>query len=267
MQRIRVNNKFFRSIAEAARFLHISKPYLHAKMQNKRAITYKDLLIEKVETQKTVKKIKPRKRGIPVLMDGVMYSNCAEAERAIGVGSSTISDALRRGATSVRGHKIEAVYPSDINKRKAKTPKKNAVKVKCITTGVVYNNIMEASAAANADVWTMSKKMEAAGGFIDANGNEYIRLTPMRTKNVYENTGKSVKHKRVYAPRCVKLGEPTVISIPPVAQKPEVPQVVKDAINDKIIALLKEKGVYDDVIALLEYGGFTSVKFNTNKND
>lgn len=292
MQRIRVNNKFFRSIAEAARFLHISKPYLHAKMQNKKAITYKDLLIEKVETQKPVKKIKPRKRGIPVLVDGKYYNNCAEAERAIGAASSTISDALRRGAPMVLGHTVEALMPSMIKKYpNKKDTRRNGTKVECITTGVVYKSINEAAAAANCDSWTMSKKMETSGGFVDAFGNEYRRLSPMATKNNYEDTGKTVQFKKSYAHRAPnkgfvtidesllmaqKTGEPLFPTVdfpkpldkaPVKEQKTEVPQIVKDAINDKIIALLKEKGVYDDVIALLEYGGFTSVKFNTNKND
>ena len=280
MQRIRVNNKFFRSIAEAARFLHISKASLHENMKNKQAITYKDLLIEKVEEPKEPK-IKPRKRGIPVLVDGVLFDNCAAAERAIGCSSSTISDALRRGAKTVFGHKVEALYPSMLKKKKNTTNRYGkSIKVECITTGVVYNSINEAASVANCDSWTMSKKMETSGGFVDARGNEYRRLTPMITKNTYEDTGKAVQFKKSYAHRepnkefltideslviAQKPGEPLI----PVGKedKPDIPQVVKDAINDKIIALLKEKGVYDDVIALLEYGGFTSVKFNTNKNN
>lgn len=263
MQQVRVNNKFFRSIADAAKFLRMPRVTLSAKMKNKQAITHKDLLIEKVqETPKPKHRNTGVKRAaVPVLVDGVAYNSCSEAERAVGLPPCVISKALRCNQRHCCGHDIEPVFPSQIK------PIEKKVKVYCETTGIMYDSIKEASKVADVDNWTMGKKMEASGAFIDSKGRVYKRMTPMNTKNKYKDTGKSVKHKREYAPRCVKLGEPTVISIPPVAQKPEVPQVVKDAINDKIIALLKEKGVYDDVIALLEYGGFTSVKFNTNKNN
>lgn len=261
MQNVRVNNRFFRSIAEAAKFLHMPRVTLSNKMHGKQAITHKDLLIEKIQdTPKPKHRNTGVKRAsIPVMVDGVAYNSCAEAERAIGLPPCVISKALRCGQKHCCGHDIEPVFPSQVKKIEKKC------KVYCETTGIMYDSISEAAKVADVDNWTMDKKMEASGAFIDSKGNVYKRMTPMNTKNKYRDTGKRVKHKREYAPRSIKIAEP-VVAIPPVAQKPEVPQVVKDAINDKIIALLKEKGVYDDVIALLEYGGFTSVKFNTNKN-
>ena len=263
MQQIRVNNKIFRSIADAAKFLRMPCVTLRVKMKNKQAITHKDLLIERIqETPKSKHRNTGVKRAtVPVLVDGVAYNSCAEAERAVGLPPCVISKALRCGQKHCCGHDIEPVFPSQIKHIEKK------VKVYCETTGIMYDSIKEAAKVADVSDWTMSRKMETSGAFIDSKGHIYKRMTPMETKNKYKDTGKSVKYKREYAPRCVKLEEPTVISIPPVAEKPVVPQIVRDAINDKIIALLKEKGVYDDVIALLEYGGFTSVKFNTNKNN
>lgn len=261
MQAVKVNNRIFSSIARAAKFLQMPRVTLSAKMKDKKAIVHKDLLIEKIQdTPKPKHRNTGVKRAsIPVLVDGVAYNSCAEAERAIGLPPCVISKALRCGQKHCCGHDIEPVFPSQVKKIEKKC------KVYCETTGIMYDSISEAAKVADVDNWTMGKKMEASGAFIDSKGNVYKRMTPMNTKNKYRDTGKRVKHKREYAPRSIKIAE-QVLSIPPVAQKPEVPQVVKDAINDKIIALLKEKGVYDDVIALLEYGGFTSVKFNTNKN-
>ena len=262
MQAIKINNKVFNSIARAAKFLQMPRVTLSAKMKDKKAIVHKDLLIEKIQDtpQPKHRNTGVKRASIPVLVDGVAYNSCAEAERAIGLPPCVISKALRCGQKHCCGHDIEPVFPSQVKKIEKKC------KVYCETTGIMYDSISEAAKVADVDNWTMGKKMEASGAFIDSKGNVYKRMTPMNTKNKYRDTGKRVKHKREYAPRSIKIAEP-VISIPPVAQKPEVPQVVKDAINDKIIALLKEKGVYDDVIALLEYGGFTSVKFNTNKNN
>ena len=288
MIKIRINNKFFRSLSKASQFLNKDKQWLSNEMRDKDAITYKDLLIEKVDEPKKVKKPKHTRKGIPVLVDGIPYKNCAEAERAIGCAPSSVSDALRRGADTVYGHKVEAVYPSMIKNKKPMKKNTNC-KVLCKTTGVVYPTITEAAKFAGCDDWTMSKKMEAAGGFIDKNNNEYVRLTPMDTKNSYRNDGKSVKKPRKRMSKkttktndvlldtkgrfkgCVDLHEVDMGDFcKPVTQvkldKKELPQVVKDAINDKIIALFKEKGLYDDIMALLEYGGFTSVKFK-KEND
>ena len=68
---------------------------------------------------------------IPVLVDGVYFPNCAQAERAIGVGVSTISNYLRQGKKEVRGHKIEyankdikeTFQPIDIPSTKIEMPK------------------------------------------------------------------------------------------------------------------------------------------------
>ena len=262
MQAIKINNKVFNSIARAAKFLQMPRVTLSAKMKDKKAIVHKDLLIEKIqETPKPKHRNTGKKRAsVPVLVDGVAYNSCAEAERALGLPPCVISKALRCQQKHCCGHDIEPVFPSQIK------PIEKKVRVFCETTGIMYDSITEAAKVADVDNWTMGKKMEASGAFIDSKGNVYKRMTPMNTKNKYKDTGKGVKHKRVYAPRSIKIAEP-VVAIPPVAKKPEVPQIVKDAINDKIIQLLKDKGVYDDVVALLEYGGFTSVKFNPQKND
>ena len=280
MYKVRVNNKFFRSLTEASKFLHLNKQWLSKELKNKQATTYKDLLVEKVEVYQNPKNKIPRKarRGIPVLVDGVAYDSCKAAERVIGCSAGSLSDAIRRrGKTVFMGYNVEPLYPSMVGKRK-RSPK-DSVKVLCKTTGITYNTIEEAAKVAGADSWTMSKKMTTAGGFIDKNGNEYVRLSPMVSKNTYEDTGKKLKSHRGFHTR---KSQTVINDLPPmpvdelpkeiiekdiqISSKKEIPQVVKDAINDKIIALLKEKGVYDDIMALLEYGGFTSVKFK-KEND
>lgn len=66
------------------------------------------------------------------------------------------------------------------------------VRVINITKDIWFDTIGEAAKYAKIDGWTMSKKMETSGSFVDDNGDEYIRETPMRTKNKYKNTGKKL---------------------------------------------------------------------------
>ena len=286
MQNIRVNNKIFDSLSKAAKFIGIQRSNLSVMLKDKKATTYKDLMIEKLDTPK-----KKTKRGysrcIPVLVDNVAYNSISDAERALGLSENTLAKPLRQGRKIYKGHTIEYVLPSQKDKIKHKNIK--AVKVLCVTTGVTYDRLGDAAQVAGVDSWTMSKKMEASGGYIDKNGNEYVRLSPMVSKNVYKDTGKTLKAIRGFNPRPSRRGvklniKETFVPVDtalnlanadarfPIvdapksepAQKPQVPQVVKDAINDKIIKLLKDNGIYEQIVDLLNFGGFSSIKI---KND
>lgn len=70
-------------------------------------------------------------------------------------------------------------------------------KVMCTNTGKVFSSISEAARSCGAKSWTMGLKMERAGKFIDANNNEYVRLSPMRSKNVeaYGETSPKLEHE------------------------------------------------------------------------
>ena len=257
MQAIKINNRVFNSIARAAKFLQMPRVTLSAKMKDKKAIVHKDLLIEKLDKPKEKKTINKRK-GTPVIVDGVAYNNCREAEKALGLPNCVLAKTLRMGKSKYNGHSVEPVFPSAVKNTKR-------VGVFCESNGRTYDSILEAARAAGVDSWTMSKKMETSGSFVDDLGRVYKRLQPMKTKNTYKNPGSAITIKRPFVHRKVK--QTPVVETKPTDTKQTVPQIVRDAINDKIITLLKEKGVYDDIIDLLNYGGFTSVKFNPKQND
>lgn len=277
MQNIRVNNKIFDSISKAAKFIGIQRSNLSVMLKDKKATTYKDLMIERLDSPEKKKTGRGNYRKIPVLVDGVAYNSIGDAEKSCGFPVNTLAKPLREGRKIYKGHTIEYVLPSQKDKYSHKT-----VKVLCVTTGVTYNKLGDAAKVAGADKWTMSKKMEASGGYIDANGNEYRRLTPMITKNTYKDTGKKV---RKYTPKTSRRGvklntKETFVPIDTALEtakskrevlfpnaidaKTQVPQVVKDAINDKIIKLLKDNGIYEQIVDLLNFGGFSSIKI---KND
>lgn len=68
------------------------------------------------------------------------------------------------------------------------------VRVYCKTLKKWFRSIKDAAKFAKVDDWTMSKKMSTAGSFVDCDGNKYVRLEPMKSKNVYTNTGTTLKH-------------------------------------------------------------------------
>lgn len=80
---------------------------------------------------------------------------------------------------------------------KSKRRGKTNCQVFCKETNTLYETISSVAKELGVDSWTIGKKMSAAGCFIDKNGNTYQRMTPMRTKNIYPNTGASIKDRYI----------------------------------------------------------------------
>lgn len=120
---------------------------------------------------------------------------------------------------------------------------KRKVKVYCKTLSKWFKSIRSAAKFAGVDDWSMSKKMETAGSFIDNNGNEYIREKPMKTKNQYENTGKTLKRKTDKRKRRKPLNQ--LLAEHPVKEKEEIiygllPKAVRDLIDERITEMCNQ---------------------------
>lgn len=264
-QPLYVNGKIFNSMNKAAKFLRISVSTLADRLRNKEATVYKDIFIEKAKKQPKYvfpKKERTTNRNIPILVDGVAYKTCAEAERSLGFPTNVLAGALKVGQKEYKKHKIEYVCPSD--KEKIKRISKNNVGVQNITENIYFNSIRKAAEYAGVDDWSMSKKMETVGSFVDNKGNVYKRLKPMESKNKYKMGKKpTINHptQRFFPTFDELVPVNHKIPVEPVKEKKDtVPQIVKDAINEKIILMLKEKGLYEDIVNLLNYGGFSTIK-------
>lgn len=68
-------------------------------------------------------------------------------------------------------------------------------KVKCVEDNTIYPSIAAAARVCKVSDWTMSVKMQTAGKF-EKDGKTYIRLSPMKTKNAYKNTGAAIQTER-----------------------------------------------------------------------
>lgn len=127
---------------------------------------------------------------------------------------------------------IENTCIESIRKSKKSCP------VVCKTLGKTFGSICDAAKYAKVNEWTMSKKMETAGKFIDKNNNEYVRLVPMNTKNTYVNTGTTLcfeSKKHVYNRAKIKQ------EIPMVSTKPsESIDLAKKVLKDKVVDLVND---------------------------
>lgn len=157
-----------------------------------------------------------------------------------------LSHALNRGNTTYKGLAIERVNPI-ISDRVKKMKKNNRLEcpVICENLNLHFRNIKQAAAYAKVDGWTMSKKMSTAGQFKDKDGNIYKRLKPMKSKNVYENTGDTLKTTRAFAHRTVvkkdlEEAKPAqVIEELPAQQVVDKIQLAKNVLKEKVIASIQ----------------------------
>ena len=145
--------------------------------------------------------------------------------------SAGLAHALKRGNTTYNGLRIERLSP--ITRGNKHNHKKQSCPVLCENLNVKFRTITEAAKYAQADGWTMSKKMQTAGQFIDKNGNIYKRMKPMKSKNVYENTGAEVKRVVEYHERPAARKQETV---QPAQQPVDKIQLARDVLKEKVIA-------------------------------
>ena len=130
-------------------------------------------------------------------------------------------------------------------------PRKNSVRVLCETTNTMYPMLKLAAKEANADAWTMSKKMITDGAYIDDFGRKWVRLTPSTSTTQYAKTGQKLQCHRWRAKKSV-IEEPKQ---EPETPKNKLPDFVKKAVSEKIKAELKQTPVWKDICEIMEYLG------------
>lgn len=136
-----------------------------------------------------------------IKIDGKTVNSLRSAAKEIGCSASKLSGLFSSNGNLIyyNNKQIERVKGCGVRvvkRKKRRIDSYYGVKVLQVNTGKIFNSIEQAAkAAGGVDSWTMSKKLQFSGGFIDKEGNEYKRLTPMVTKNTYSDDGKTVKSK------------------------------------------------------------------------
>lgn len=132
------------------------------------------------------------RRGKVIEIDGKVYNSIKDAANKYGFNATYLCRLIAEGKTEYK-NKTFKVLPAKETKKVYKKAKDScrACPVKCITTNEIFTSISEAAKSAKAKMWTMSLKMEKAGKFIDKEGKEYIRLEPMKSKDLsmYDTNG------------------------------------------------------------------------------
>lgn len=124
-------------------------------------------------------------KATKVLIDNQLFNSIKEAAEFLDMNQITLSSKLRKyKKCNIKDFNV-ALYQ---NAKKRKYIRKKETKlgcgVLCTTTGKQFNTITEAAKHCNVNAWTMGLKMEKAGKFIDNDNNEYIRLSPMKSKDL-----------------------------------------------------------------------------------
>lgn len=169
----------------------------------------------------------------PVIIDGVAYKSLSKAEKILGISKGFLSLLKNKGRTEFKGMKLDFGKNAKISR---------LCRVYSPTLDKYFKSISKAAKYAGVDDWTMSKKMETAGEFIDKDNIRYIRLNPMNTKNQYENTGSTLQKIR----KTKKCRIEKQITEP-------CPVFIKDAISQYIKQLIKDSGVWEKICEAMDY--------------
>ena len=124
------------------------------------------------------------------------------------------------------------------------------IKVFCEDLGIWFNSIKEAAAFAKVDDWTMSKKMDIEGSFIDLENHIYKREKPMITKNNYRIKGnyQSIKRKK-HTRKPNKKKETANFAFA------DLPKVVQELIEEKISEMLEQNKPWSEIKDFLKKMG------------
>lgn len=143
------------------------------------------------------------------------------------------------------------------------------IRVYCKNLSKWFKSISAAASFAGVDGWSMSKKMETAGSFIDNKGNEYIREKPMRTKNRYQNTGKTLKRKCDKRVRRKPINQ--LLAEHPAKEKgfvyADLPKPVRDLIDEKITEMCNSNRPWLEIKAFMLKMGCKQITISLKDTD
>lgn len=132
------------------------------------------------------------------------------------------------------------------------------VKVYCKTLNRWFNSIKSAAQFAKVDDWTMSRKMDVLGSFIDNYGNEYERTEPMVTKNKYNEITKTVKTHKIKKRTVKPKEEKTNIVFA------DYPKIIQDLIQEKIVNMMQNKESWEKIKDFMKKTGCKSLTIRVN---
>lgn len=124
------------------------------------------------------------------------------------------------------------------------------VRVYCETLDIWFNTIKDAAKYAKVDAWSMSKKMDITGSFVDDEGNVYKRETPMKTRNIYNTTTNYTSIKRGKYSR-----KPNKKAETPDFVFADLPKVVQELINKTATDMILQERPWREVKSFLRSMG------------
>lgn len=196
--------------------------------------------------------------SIRIQLGNTKYFSLEEASKALNLKSSSgLKNAIYAGKTEYHG------LPLKVLRSIKKTNSVKYCPVYCETLNRKFRTITLAAQFAGVNDWTMSKKMTTSGQFIDDKGNVYKRLKPMNSKNIYENTGstlkrempKNIKRNKVedtltlfdYKPVETKVEEPVMKEVIPVKSTSineiDKESIAKEVLREKMKSMLETENM------------------------
>lgn len=194
----------------------------------------------------------PKLQKVITKVDGMIFESMVKAAKFLNCKAYELSNAFKADKTVLNGHTIERL--TEVQRLKPENPKiittskgrARKVEVLCTNTNEKFESITALARKLGLRDWTIGLKMEKAGKFIDKDGNEYIRLTPMKriSNHALPNTSPELRFKSKNTN----------------SFKSEVESIVENTSNkaeeivmlENVASKLAERGKYSETIMVYE---------------
>lgn len=153
------------------------------------------------------------------------------------------------------------------------------IKVYCEKTGKEFNSLKDAAKELGLDSWTLSRKIESNGFFVDENGNKWKKTEKMKTKNKYKKTTpyyKEMKHRIFGHRKPNKSKVPNIdgqfdagLSLFPIVsldKKPRKNRELEQSVIRVVEYMLKNNGAIDKIKELLNLCDLDEIKLTIKKD-
>lgn len=124
------------------------------------------------------------------------------------------------------------------------------IKVYCETLDIWFNSIQDAAKYAGCNDWSMSKKMDIMGSFVDEAGNVYKRAEPMKTKNKYQTRTNYTSIKKGRYSR-----KPNTKKEAASFKFADLPKAVQELIEERISEMLEQNKPWSEIKTFLKKMG------------
>lgn len=141
------------------------------------------------------------KRSIQVKVGDLIYDSMVEAAKFLNITPNYLSKLFANGIKTYNGFTLEKL--GNDNRKKSGYYNKFSCKMKCLSTGEIFDSMSDLARKLKVNSWTLSTHLQKYNQYVDTNGTVYVRAdnnyVPMKRElvnnknHVFKGKAKCIK--------------------------------------------------------------------------